>query len=169
MIENVNTNTTSQDDHASFESRVFDLVYYYNFFFRKIYHAQNRTKNRPEKMKTIWKWRKNKRLVFTVLIVISSRSSGCHLCQLNSVVKMEQSESIVLRIGKIVGLVNCFLSIVAFFHVVILLAIEANEIFTEPAWFIFEIHFVLMFSILWGLSSYWFYSVIVKKVNFYVN
>ncbi|CAG9809676.1 unnamed protein product [Chironomus riparius] len=76
---------------------------------------------------------------------------------------MEQSESIVLKFGKIVGLVNCFLSIVAFFHIVILLAYEANEIFTEPAWFIFEIHFVLMFSTLWGLLSFWFYSVILNK------
>lgn len=81
---------------------------------------------------------------------------------------MEQSESIVLKFGKIVGLVNCFLSIVAFFHIVILLAYEANEIFTEPAWFIFEIHFVLMFSTLWGLLSFWFYSVILNKVNFMV-
>ena len=81
---------------------------------------------------------------------------------------MEQSESIALKIGKIVGLTNCFLSIVAFFHIVILLAYEADEIFGEPAWYIFEIHFVLMFSILWGLASFWFYSVIVKKVNFKV-
>jgi len=79
---------------------------------------------------------------------------------------MEQSESIVLKIGKIVGLINCFLSIVAFFHIVILLAIEADEIFAEPSWYIFEIHYVLLFSILWGLASYWFYSVIVKKVSF---
>lgn len=78
---------------------------------------------------------------------------------------MEQSESIVLKIGKVVGLVNCFLSIVAFFHIVILLAIEADEIFAEPAWYIFEIHFVLMFSILWALTSCWFYSVIEKNVS----